>query len=89
MDVLLAGNDLQLEYSSGAAVTISFASDGTYATSTGSSGTWTLDGEQLCTVRDADSVAACGVLASGKALGDSWSSTDASGIQVTASVVPR
>ena len=89
MDVLLGGNDLRLEYPSGAVVLISFESDGKYTTSTGSSGTWTLDGEKLCTVRNSDNVSGCGRLPLGKSPGDVWTSTDANNVDVIASIVPR
>ncbi|MEL7313194.1 MAG: hypothetical protein AAFN07_16875 [Pseudomonadota bacterium] len=89
MDVLLAGHDLNLTYPNGASVTISFETDGTYTTSSGSSGTWTLNGETLCTVRNADGFNSCGTLASNKALGDVWVSTDGAGNEVTARVIER
>lgn len=89
MNVLLQDYDLRIEYASGASVTITFNADGTYQTDTGSSGTWTLDGEALCTVRDSDGAASCGVLPSDKSAGDVWESTDGNGSPVTASVIPR
>jgi hypothetical protein len=87
MDVLLGGQQLQVTTSTGATVMITFAANGTYTTSTGSSGTWTLTGDQLCTVRAADNVSSCGALPSGKALGDSWVTTDGNGATVTASII--
>ncbi|MEO0366248.1 MAG: hypothetical protein AAF265_12195 [Pseudomonadota bacterium] len=89
MDVLLDGHDLELTYPNGASVTISFEADGTYATSSGSSGSWTLNGETLCTVRNADGFNSCGTLASNKALGDVWVSVDGAGNEVTARVIER
>jgi len=89
MDVLLRGHDLRLEYASGAVVLVTFDSDGMYTTNTGSSGAWTLDGEKLCTVRSSDSVSGCGRLPRGKSRGDVWTSTDADGVEVTASIVRR
>lgn len=89
MDVLLDGHDLELTYPNGASVTISFETDGTYTTSSGSSGTWTLNGETLCTVRNADGFNSCGTLSSNKVLGDVWVSTDGAGNEVTARVIER
>lgn len=89
MDVLLRGNDLRLEYTSGAVILITFNSNGKYTTNTGSSGAWTLDGEKLCTVRSSDSASGCGRLSRDKSLGDVWTSTDANGVEVTASIVRR
>jgi len=89
MDVLLKGHDLRLEYTGGAVVLITFNSNGKYKTNTGSSGAWTLDGEKLCTVRTGDRASGCGRLPPGKSLGDVWTSTDANGVEVIASVVRR
>jgi len=89
MDVLLKGNDLRLEYTGGAIVLITFNSNGKYKTNTGSGGAWTLDGEKLCTVRRGDGASGCGRLPRGKSLGDVWTSTDANGVEVIASVVRR
>lgn len=89
MDVLLRGHDLRLEYTSGAVILVTFEPDGRYTTSTGSSGTWTLDGAKLCTVRRSDGVSGCGRLPPEKSAGDVWASTDANGVGVIASIVPR
>lgn len=89
MDVLLRGHDLRLEYAGGAVILVTFTADGRYTTSTGSSGTWTLEGEKLCTVRRSDKVSGCGRLPLGKLLGATWTSTDADGVAVTASIVRR
>jgi len=87
MDVLVGGEKLKITTTSGATVLITFAANGTYTTSSGSSGAWTINGDQLCTVRAADNASSCGALPSGKVLGDSWATTDGNGNQVTASIV--
>ncbi len=89
MHVLLGSNDLRLEYTNGAVIRITFSANGTYVTNTGSSGTWTLEGEELCTVRDGDGASGCGELPADKSPGDSWATTDDSGDEVLASIVAR
>lgn len=89
MEELIQGNDLRLEYADGSVLLVTFTPNGKYKTNTGSRGTWTLDGETLCTVRGTDGISGCGVLPSTKARGDVWTSTDADGIEVTASIVKR
>ena len=89
MDVLRQGHDLRLEYASGAVLLVTFTPNGKYKTNTGSRGTWTLDGETLCTVRKSDGVSGCGYLPLGRSRGDVWISTDADGVEVTASIVRR
>lgn len=89
MDVLLNGHDLRLEYVNGGVVLVTFNADGTYTTNTGSSGSWTLEEEDLCTVRNSDNASACGHLPIDKSPGDVWTSTDADGVEVIASIVPR
>lgn len=88
MDRLLEGHDLRLEYRDGSNVTVTFDSSGAYRTSAGSNGTWTLEGEALCTVRSSDSYASCGVLDSDKSPGEQWLSFDGEGKPVTAIVTP-
>jgi hypothetical protein len=88
MDRLLEGHDLRLDYRDGSTVTVSFDADGNYRSSTGSSGTWTLAGDQLCTVRSSDDYASCGVLDSDKVPGQPWPSFDGEGRPVTAIVTP-
>jgi len=89
IDVLLSGNNLKLTYENGASVEISFNSNGTYKTNTGSSGTWTLNGETLCTTRNGDGASGCGNLPSNKNAGDQWVSEDSNGNPVVASIVPQ
>lgn len=89
MDELLRGHDLRLEYSDGSVLLVTFTPNGKYKTNTGSRGTWTLDGEKLCTVRSTDGASGCGRLPSAKSPGDVWTSTDADGVEVVASIVRR
>ncbi len=87
MSVLLAGNGLQIETTSGAILVVTFTADGRYQTSAGHAGAWTLDGNALCTTREGASASSCGELPAGKKLGDSWATTDGNGNSVTASIV--
>ena len=89
MEELIRGSDLRLEYADGSVLLVTFTPNGKYKTNTGSRGTWTLEGETLCTVRNTDGAAGCGILPSTKSRGDVWTSTDAEGFEVTASIVKR
>lgn len=87
MDTLIAGATLRITTASGAVVDITFTSDGEYQATSGSSGTWTMEGDELCTRRSADNILSCGQLPSGKQVGDSWETTSGTGQPVTASIV--
>jgi hypothetical protein len=87
MDVLLAGKQLKVTTASGASFTVAFNANGQYQTSAGATGTWTLDGDALCTTRTGLDVSNCGKLPSGKVLGDAWTTTDANGNTITVSIV--
>lgn len=87
MDRLVAGATLRITTASGSVVDITFTSAGEYQTSSGSSGTWAMDGDELCTRRAADNILSCGQLPSGKHVGDSWETTSGTGQPVTASII--
>jgi hypothetical protein len=87
MDVLLAGKQLKVTTASGASFTVAFNVNGQYSTSTGSSGTWTMSGDTLCTLKAGETVESCGNLPSGKRVGDNWQTTDANENIVTASII--
>ena len=84
MDSILK-NKLEVSSAAGAYF-VTFAEDGTYTTSTETSGTWeTADGE-LCVERSTGE-ASCLPLPEGKALGDSWETENAAGEPVTVKIV--
>lgn len=87
MDVLLQGHQLQVTSASGAIFTVTFSSNGQYQASTGSSGSWTMTDNSLCTTRVGATTPNCGLLPAGKVLGDSWQTTDGNGNAVTASII--
>ncbi len=87
MDVLTSGKRLELTDASGAVFTVTFTSNGRYIASTGSSGTWTIDGERLCTLRTGASAEYCDTLPSGKGTGDSWRGADSNGNPVTVRII--
>ena len=88
LDVLTADNRLEISNASGVLMVVTFNSDGTYSTSSGSSGTWTVDDDMLCTVRASDGASSCGSFPDGKTVGDSWTTQDASGADVTVKILP-
>lgn len=87
MDVLTGGKKLQVTTASGVSFIVTFTADGQYTTNTGSSGTWTLSDDTLCTLKQGSQTQSCGTLPSGKSDGDSWSTTDSSGNAITASII--
>jgi len=87
LGLLSKGYQLRITPASGAAFTVSFAPDGTYKTTLGSSGTWRIEDGKLCTVRASDNVASCGVLPSSKKQGDSWATKDGSRNNVTVTIL--
>ena len=66
-----------------------FESDGTYTTDIGISGTWQVQGSEICVVRSTGE-SGCAPLQDGVALGDTWQGTNAAtGETVTYTIVPR
>lgn len=65
-----------------------FEADGTYTTSIGISGTWSLDGDQFCVERESGE-ANCQPLMEGLSVGDSWTGQNADGSEVTFTLVAR
>lgn len=89
MDQLLAGNKLQITTASGVVVVVIFDANGSYVTNTESSGSWTVNGEEICTVKAGAIVESCGALPFGKAVGDSWETSDASGAPVISKIIAQ
>lgn len=87
MAVLVAGAQLKITTASGGSFRVNFNANGTYTASTGSSGSWTIDNETLCTLRAGQREPSCGTLPPGKTMGDSWQTTYANRVTVTASIV--
>ena len=84
MDVLLGGAELEISSSEGS-YTVQFSDDGSYTTSLGYGGTWSLDGDELCFERDSGE-AGCSDLPEGMDVGDSWDG-DVAGTAVTFTIV--
>ncbi|MEL6364940.1 MAG: hypothetical protein AAFR11_08875 [Pseudomonadota bacterium] len=84
MDVLLGGAELEIASSEGS-YTVQFSDDGTYTTSLGYGGTWSLDGDELCFERDSGE-SGCSDLPEGMDVGDSWDG-DVAGTSVTFTIV--
>ncbi|MEC9249275.1 MAG: hypothetical protein VX501_01390 [Pseudomonadota bacterium] len=84
----LLENALQISSSQGTYVTY-FNPDGTYTTNIGISGTWQVQGSEICVVRSTGE-SGCAPLQDGVALGDTWQGTNAAtGETVTYTIVPR
>ncbi len=64
-----------------------FNKDGSYSSSKGDTGSWTLEGDQLCVLLDGADASRCGPAPLDKAIGDSWSMTDQNGESITATLV--
>ncbi|MEL7029716.1 MAG: hypothetical protein AAGL49_11015 [Pseudomonadota bacterium] len=85
MDTLTGGANLIVSYQSGEKVSVEFDASGTFATDDGRTGTWTMDGDELCqTVTDGTT--GCTTLEAGKAVGDSWTMLDIFGTEVEARI---
>jgi hypothetical protein len=50
--------------------------DGTFADGAGATGKWAIEDGNICHVADADSAKSCSPLPEGKAVGDTWETTD-------------
>jgi hypothetical protein len=87
LNLLASGHRLSITPETGVAFTVEFSPDGTYKTSHGSSGTWKVDGDKLCTIRASDNVSSCGVFPTGKKRGDAWATKDASRRNVTVTIL--
>lgn len=68
--------------------TVMLNADGTYSSDVGISGTWEVQGDQLCTSR-ASGETNCQPVQDGLGLGDSWEGENAAGETVTFTIVPR
>ncbi len=68
--------------------TVMLNEDGTYTSDVGISGTWELQGDQLCTSRSTGETN-CQPLQEGLGLGDSWQGENTAGETVTFTIVPR
>lgn len=84
MDVLTGGAELEIS-SDGGSYTVQFDADGTYTTSAGWSGSWELQGDELCFERTTGE-SGCSVLPEGKTAGDSWEG-DVAGTAVTFTII--
>lgn len=83
-ELLSPGRKLVIE-SSSYRLEVVFSKDGTYKTSTGSSGAWTLQVERLCTVTKAG-IRSCGRLPSNLKPKTGWSTNDYDNRPVTVSI---
>ncbi|MCC5980405.1 MAG: hypothetical protein JJU26_01670 [Oceanicaulis sp.] len=72
----------------GVTYTVILDADGTYSSDVGISGTWEVQGDELCTSR-ATGETNCQPIQEGLALGDSWEGENAAGETVTFTIVPR
>lgn len=72
----------------GMTYTVMLNEDGTYSSDVGISGTWHVDGSQLCTSR-ASGESNCQPIQEGLGLGDSWEGENTAGETVTFTIVPR
>jgi len=68
--------------------TVMLNADGTYTSDVGISGTWEVEGDELCTSRSTGETN-CQPVQSGLGLGDSWQGENAAGETVTFTIVPR
>lgn len=68
--------------------TVMLNADGTYSSDVGISGTWEVQGDQLCTSR-ATGETNCQPIQEGLNLGDSWEGENTTGDRVTFTIVPR
>jgi len=89
MNRLVAGNKLQITSASGAVVEVIFDANGSYETNTESSGLWTVNGEKLCTMKTGTTIESCGALPFGKAVGDSWETSDRTGAPVISKIIAQ
>jgi len=85
--LLSSGYQLQIVPATGEAFTVKFSPDGTYQTTLGSSGTWRVEGDMLCTVRASDKISSCGVIPTGKKRGDAWATKDGNRKDVTVTIL--
>lgn len=68
--------------------TVVLNADGTYSSDVGISGTWEVQGNELCTSR-ATGETNCQPIQEGLGLGDSWEGQNTTGDTVTFTIVPR
>jgi hypothetical protein len=95
IEALLSENAaLQVVYSNGERITITFRRDGHYEASNGAKGQWVSRGDVICFLRDETSDFDgkggrnnCGRLSVGKALRDNWVAPAARGGDVTLSII--
>ena len=64
-----------------------FEEDGTFISLAGVSGTWTLEGDTLCTLYGERTTPGCFDLPPGKAVGDTWDQVVGSGQTMSLSIV--
>ncbi len=72
----------------GVIYTVMLEADGTYSSDVGISGTWEVQGDELCTSR-ATGETNCQPIQEGLELGDSWEGENTAGETVTFTIVPR
>ncbi|WP_323761061.1 hypothetical protein [Maricaulis sp.] len=87
VDTLVA-NALEVSSPSGSYITY-FEADGTYTTNVGISGTWWVDGAELCVQRSTGE-SGCAPLGESQEVGTSWTGQNAAtGETVTYTIIPR
>lgn len=92
--MMQSGADALIEYglqvsSAAGSYTTYFNADGTYTSDVGISGTWQVEGNEICVVRSTGE-SGCAPLQDGATLGDSWEGVNAAtGETVTYTIVPR
>ena len=84
----LLDNALEVSSDAGSYITY-FNADGTYTTNVGISGTWHVEGDELCVVR-ATGEAGCAPIEPGLSLGSTWTAPNAAtGAMVTYIIIAR
>ncbi|MGP1274167.1 MAG: hypothetical protein ACQRW7_01965 [Caulobacterales bacterium] len=83
----LVENALRVE-SPSVTYTVRLNADGTYSSDVGISGTWEVQGDELCTSRSTGETN-CQPIQEGLGLGDSWQGENTAGETVTFTIVPR
>ena len=84
MDAMI-GQSVTYTYADGSAVVAYYAADGTYTTDSVGSGTWTMEGDELC-ITTASGDQGCTELEAGHGSGDTWDAVDTFGNPVTISI---